>query len=118
MAKSGGRGPDSGAPKLRNERLSGDVHPNTGVRFKDNGYPDFSGHARESVEVKGLTGVPSKDAPMANKAAGLESTPRGYVWHHVEDGKTMQLVLEDLHAKTGHSGGADLLRRKVVKPAE
>jgi HNH/ENDO VII superfamily nuclease len=48
---------------------------------------------RERVHVDGLTGEMDDDAPAANAAAGLDRTPRGYTWHHVEDGKTMELVL-------------------------
>ncbi|MCC8399132.1 MAG: HNH endonuclease [Rickettsia endosymbiont of Platyusa sonomae] len=36
-------------------------------------------------------------------------------WHHVEDGKTMQLVPEELHIKVRHTGGAALLREKRNK---
>ena len=51
---------------------------------------------------------------MANKAAGLLETPYGKTWHHVEDGKTMQLVPENLH-KIGHTGGASLLKSNKNK---
>ena len=47
---------------------------------------------------------------MANQAVGLSSTPDGYVWHHVEDGKTMQLVPQDIHSQVGHTGGAAVIR--------
>jgi len=48
------------------------------------------------------------DFAAANEAAGLESTPEGFTWHHVEDGTTMQLVPSDIHAATGHTGGFSL----------
>lgn len=115
------RAPDSDAPTIRNEKLAGDVHPETGVRFKENGYPDFSRHADEAaqklgkpttVQVQGLTGK-SGDAALANGAAGFEKTPPGYVWHHHEDGRTMQLVPAEIHRKTGHTGGAAYLKRGI-----
>ena len=31
---------------------------------------------------------------------------RGYIWHHVEDGFTMELVPEDLHTAVSHVGGS------------
>jgi hypothetical protein len=34
----------------------------------------------------------------------------GYTWHHHQSGKTMILVLTDLHANVPHSGGACLAR--------
>ncbi|AYL18558.1 MULTISPECIES: HNH endonuclease [Pseudomonas] len=38
---------------------------------------------------------------MANKAVGLKSTPDGYVWHHVENAKTMpQVVAGQIAAMT------------------
>jgi hypothetical protein len=49
---------------------------------------------------------------LANQAAGFtDGVPEGYVWHHVEDGRTMQLVPQDIHAATAHTGGAELIQR-------
>lgn len=45
---------------------------------------------------------------------GENPTGQKYSWHHVEDGETMQLVPSDVHSKTGHSGGADLIRRGLA----
>lgn len=83
-----------------------------GVWFKENGYPDFTSYADITVEVEGLTGDHYKDFQKANKAAGLSKTPIGKTWHHVEDGKTMQLVPNDLHKSVGHTGGAASLKNK------
>lgn len=62
----------------------------------------------------GLSGVYYYDAKLANEQCGFTETPKGYVWHHVEDMKTMILVPQDLHsvAKGGmsHTGGASLIR--------
>ena len=59
----------------------------------------------------------AKDRILANKAAGLKEEPPGFLWNHVEDGKTMQLVPRQLHRDTAHTGGAALLEAGVVKPA-
>ena len=50
------------------------------------------------------------DAKLANEAVGLKGTPDGYVWHHVEDGKTMQLIPKDIHDAFPHTGGASIIR--------
>ncbi|WP_442961226.1 HNH endonuclease signature motif containing protein, partial [Pseudogracilibacillus sp. SO30301A] len=42
---------------------------------------------------------------------GLKSTPSGYTWHHVEDGRTLMLVLTDLYQAVRHTGGAALIRK-------
>lgn len=67
-------------------------------------------HSVAEVELEGLTGNYAKDAGMANRAAGLEATPEGYVWHHVEDGRTMQLVPQDIHGAARHTGGSAVIR--------
>jgi hypothetical protein len=76
-----------------------------GVRFTRAGYPIFTPHAAERVHVDGLDGFMRNDEPLANKAAGLPETPDGYTWHHLEDGKTMELVPTDLHKAVQHTGG-------------
>jgi hypothetical protein len=76
-----------------------------GVRFTRAGYPVFTPHSAERVHVNGLDGFMSNDEPLANKAAGLKETPDGYTWHHLEDGKTMELVPTDLHKAVPHTGG-------------
>jgi hypothetical protein len=46
---------------------------------------------------------------ISNKAVGLDETPDGYVWHHVEDGRTMQLIPASIHAAR-HTGGAAVIK--------
>ena len=87
---------------LRNQALAGKNHPETGIPFDKQGFPDFSGVATKTVSVP-HTGT-SADAAAANGAAGLASTPDGMVWHHHQDGRTMQLVPRDIHERTGHTG--------------
>jgi len=76
-----------------------------GVRYTRAGYPVFTPYAVERVHVENLTGRMPVDEPAANAAAGLDHTPRGYTWHHVEDGKTMELVPTHLHRAVAHTGG-------------
>jgi hypothetical protein len=92
-----------------NSEYAGKTHP-SGVTFNEQGYPDFSPHAKAQVDINGLTGNYAKDAAMANKAVGLKSTPEGYVWHHVENGKTMQLIPKETHNAARHTGGAAKIR--------
>lgn len=67
-----------------------------------------------AIDHTGLSGNYYWDAKLANQQCGFTQTPDGYVWHHVEDMKTMILVPQDLHspAKGGlpHYGGASLIR--------
>lgn len=62
----------------------------------------------------GLSGNYYWDAKLANAKCGFTQTPEGYVWHHVEDMKTMILVPQDLHSVAmggmSHTGGASLIR--------
>ena len=95
-----------------NSKYAGQTHP-SGVRFNDQGFPDFGPHSKAQVQIDGLTGNPRIDNRLANQAAGFgDSTkaPKGYVWHHVEDGRTMQLVPIDIHTATRHTGGAAVIR--------
>ncbi|GAB2895410.1 hemagglutinin repeat-containing protein [Paraburkholderia jirisanensis] len=84
-------------------------YPN-GVNFTAKGFPDFSPYAEVKIDVSGLTGDYSRDAALANKQAGLSSTPVGYVWHHVEDASTMLLIPQDIHNAVRHTGGAAILK--------
>lgn len=62
----------------------------------------------------GLSGNYWWDSKLANMQCGVKNTPAGYVWHHVEDMKTMILVPQDLHSVAmggmSHVGGASLIR--------
>lgn len=35
---------------------------------------------------------------------------RGYTWHHVEDGRTMQLIPQRLHNAVRHTGGCAVIK--------
>jgi hypothetical protein len=84
-----------------------------GVRFTRAGYPVFTPYSVERVHVDGLTGGKS-DFALANQAAGLDRTPIGYTWHHVEDGRTMELVPSDLHGAVRHTGGVAAIQSGQV----
>ncbi len=96
------------------------------IEFK-NGFPDFSPFvypkpkAGTTGEVKiAMTGNNETDFRRANEAMAEKIgekefiEPDGYVWHHKEDGVTMQLVLKDVNnpAEGGvpHSGGASVAK--------
>jgi hypothetical protein len=81
------------------------------VKFTSAGYPIFKPYAVKEVKVKGLNGDYKHDFKLSNVAAGFAQTPNGYTWHHVEDGVTMQLMPEDLHAAVRHTGGVALLKQ-------
>jgi hypothetical protein len=94
-----------------NSEYAGRPHP-SGIKFKPEGFPNFSSVAKKTVVMDGLTGRYGTDAAMANRAAGFSQTPAGHVWHHVEDGKTLQLIPQDLHNAVRHTGGAAVIRSK------
>jgi len=88
----------------RNAHLAGKKHPETGVPFNGEARADFSGVSVKEVEIEFSKPINRrKDRAAANKAAGFDKTPDGYVWHHADNGK-MQLVPQNVHAKTGHDG--------------
>lgn len=42
------------------------------------------------------------------EALAHNETPDGYVWHHHEQPGVLQLVEDDIHQQTGHTGGREL----------
>jgi A nuclease of the HNH/ENDO VII superfamily with conserved WHH/Pretoxin HINT domain len=87
-------------------------YPN-GVAFTGDGFPDFSPYVETQVQVDGLVGDHYKDFKAANRAAGYGDTPhppQGYTWHHHQDGRTMQLVPQDIHSAVKHTGGAAVIK--------
>lgn len=104
-----GKVPTIGGRQPINAQYAGKVHP-SGVTFKETGFPDFEPFSVQKKEIKGLTGDYKIDSKKANSAAGLSETPKGYVWHHVEDGKTMLLVPQNVHQATRHTGGAAIIK--------
>jgi hypothetical protein len=94
-----------GGIRIVNHHLAGDRH-SSGIPFDKDGFPDFSGVSIRTVTIT-QTGRRSVDNALANRAAGIAGSkpPRGYTWHHHQDGRTMQLVPRDIHRSTGHTGG-------------
>jgi hypothetical protein len=83
------------------------------VTYSKEGYPDFSPYAHPehsqpvTIENSGKRYI---DNARANSAVGLDSTPKGYTWHHMENGQ-MLLVERAVHSsKSGfsHTGGISL----------
>jgi RHS repeat-associated protein len=70
-------------------------------------YPDKS----KALQTIDYTSTYSGDFSAANKAAGFDSTPIGYTWHHLDDYDavtktgTLQLVQTDAHVGIPHNGG-------------
>lgn len=42
------------------------------------------------------------------EALSQHETPEGYVWHHHEQPGVLQLIEEDVHQQTGHTGGREI----------
>lgn len=91
--------------RIRNQRLANQRHPETNIPFDRYGFPNFSSVAINKVKIT-VSGNRRRDHREANEKAGIIKEPRGYIWHHCEDGTTMQLVFREIHEKTGHTGGA------------
>jgi HNH/ENDO VII superfamily nuclease len=85
-------------------------YPN-GVRFTDDGFPDFSSYATHAVKFDPhFVGNTTSDMTAANRMAGIPHEPAGWVWHHHQDTQTMQLVPIDLHDAVRHAGGRAIMR--------
>lgn len=101
--------PTIGGRKPINSKWAGKTHP-SGVEFDNQGFPKFGKHAEAEVSFDNLTGNVKKDAKLANDHLGLDKTPDGFTWHHHQDGKTLQLVPEELHNACRHTGGCAVIR--------
>ena len=122
LTNKGGSGSDLDGVRIINKKyagktfeLSGDLgkkYPK-GVNFSKEGFPEFEPYSMKKVTINNLEGDAYYDFIKANEAAGYSSTPAGYTWHHVEDGKTMLLVPSDLHGAVRHTGGASLIRKGI-----
>ena len=88
---------------------------NVSVKYSKDGYADFSpyAHPDHSKPVKiNMIGDDYYDFKAANEAIGLKGAkaPKGYTWHHMEDGQHMLLVRSDVHNNFPHTGGASITR--------
>ncbi|QTA83810.1 RHS repeat-containing protein [Desulfonema limicola] len=102
IQKVGGRNPI-------NSKYAGKKHP-SGVQFNEKGFPDFKPYSQVELKIENLTGNYSKDAALANNAMKYPNTPKGYVWHHVEDGSTLLLIPQNIHDSVRHTGGSAVIR--------
>ncbi len=85
-----------------------------GVKFSDEGFPDFEPHAMplpngsKTVPIK-MTGSRTADDAAANAALRKVDPswkqPGKHTWHHLDDGTGMILVPQDLHDAVRHAGG-------------
>jgi len=87
------------------------------------GFPDFSTakgpkgaevyKGKVEIHMSGDNGVDFKAANTRWKEIYGKPPPKGYTWHHKEDGVTMELVRSDVHNKAvsgaAHTGGASIV---------
>ena len=78
------------------------------VKYKD-GYPDFSPHERQHVDID-MKGNRTSDFTEANKKAPKGKKLPENTWHHNENGTTMQEVPTDIHRRFTHRGGVSILK--------
>jgi DNase/tRNase domain of colicin-like bacteriocin len=116
--------------KIRNRHLAGKKHLNTDVPFDVDGFPIFESthdvkipkklnspdivdsyqfkHAtkdlKQTLEENPILKSNFTDEQLKAIEKGNAKIP-DYTWHHHQDGKTLQLVDQTLHSKTGHTGG-------------
>jgi hypothetical protein len=80
------------------------------VTYDKEGFPDFTPYRHPTVKDVQIqfSGDREKDKKLADMAAGTTKKMRddeGYVWHHHQDGKTMQLIKKDVNEDFFHTGG-------------
>jgi HNH/ENDO VII superfamily nuclease len=83
-----------------------------GVRFTEDGFPDFRPYMLKEVQVDKLEGNLYRDFARADEAAGITKEFRDLnklTWHHHQDGRTMQLLSKALHDAVRHTGGVAIL---------
>ncbi|MGN7854362.1 HNH endonuclease [Exiguobacterium sp. 22311] len=113
--------------KTINGKLANKVHPVTGVKFGDRGFPQFyakatvrialddikkssTTHFRKAnqillIQIKSDSGIRARFTSQEIKQIENSKTPTGYTWHHHEDRGILQLVDRQTHANTAHTGG-------------
>jgi hypothetical protein len=97
--------PGTRRPKMDEEtRLDFAKRYPAGVRFTRAGYPVFTPYAVERIHIDDLAGT-GNDFKRANRLMGFDETPPDFTWHHVENGRTLELVPSDLHEAVRHTGG-------------
>ena len=78
-----------------------------------NGYPDYrgAGVVFQMVNIGRFTnrGI---DKRLANKLAPNGPCKKGHVWHHSQDGYTMEEISKEIHERFTHKGGYSLSKRE------
>ncbi|MBX6315409.1 MAG: HNH endonuclease, partial [Isosphaeraceae bacterium] len=115
---------------IRNGDFAGKTHPVSGVPFDRNGFPKFDSKFDTKIDpslhqasddrqfraaTKNLNNAMQNDPSLRNQFTQTQrdqiasgETPDGYTWHHHQNTGKMQLVSQDDHAKTGHTGGREI----------
>ena len=103
------------------------IHPVTKVKFDAKGFPKFKSYYTVKLKEKYYRDTRERHFHMANQILfddlfsnrnlkakfskiqlqeiSEDKTPSGYTWHHHQDAGVLQLVDEEIHAKTYHIGG-------------
>jgi len=76
-----------------------------GIKFSEEGFPDFRPHSEDSVDIGSLNKTSGQDIKLANELKGYDKTPDGMVWQHVENSTELILIPSDLHDAVRHTGG-------------
>ena len=92
-------------------------------RFAEFRKADLHPGGTGDVNIGVLRGSPAADELAANRLAGFENTPKGYVWHHHQDLGRMQLVSKAAHnralaggGEAGHFGGVHIWEQMTGIP--
>ncbi len=77
-----------------------------------NGYPDFkgSGHVKQEVDIGSFNGRIA-DFRLADQLAPNGPRSPLSIWHHHEDGRTLQEVNRRTHEMFTHKGGVSIMKR-------
>lgn len=99
---------------------------NNGVSFRDSEALYKTENGKKAIVSIEATGKRNKDFQLADqwlKEQGVDSRPKGYTWHHVDDYNvktnklTLELVLTDAHEKTYPHSGAAAMYDAVYGPS-
>lgn len=93
--------PFTGVPRIRGRRpfnyqYAGRMHP-CGVEFNQYGFPVFAPYAVAQVVAANRDSYHDTYDRMATEAVDFDEASDGYVWHHHQDGRTVQLVPKAIH---------------------
>lgn len=113
--------------KLGLPGMANKMNSKTKVRFDEKGFPKFKVYYTVKLQKKYHRDTREQHFYMANKILYSDlpynlrlkrmftkkqidefsegKTPSGYTWHHHQDAGKLQLVKQEIHAKTYHIGG-------------